>query len=59
MITGAWEGLTDFSRRKTVSSIMLEEGPTGRGVISSSKNVKAKRHRVGLAWHRKDYPGIR
>lgn len=31
---------------------MLEEGPTGKGVRSSSKNVKAKSHRVGLAWHK-------
>jgi len=37
---------------------MLEEGPTGRGMISSGRDVKTKRHRVGLAWHWKDYPGI-
>ena len=27
---------------------MLEEGPTGRGMISSGRDVKTKRHRVGL-----------
>lgn len=31
---------------------MLEEGPTVRGVIRSNRNVKAKRKRVVLAWHK-------
>ena len=37
---------------------MLEEGPAGRAMISSGRNVKAKRRRAGLAWRWKGYPGI-
>lgn len=31
---------------------MLEGEPTGRGMIRSSRNVKAKRNRVVLVWHK-------
>lgn len=31
---------------------MHEVGPTGRGMIRSNRNVKAKRNRVVLAWHK-------
>lgn len=31
---------------------MLEREPTGREMMSSNRNVKAKRNRVMLAWHK-------
>lgn len=31
---------------------MLEGEPTGRGMIRSNRNVKAKRNRVVLVWHK-------
>lgn len=37
---------------------MLEKEPTGREVMRSNRNIKAKRSRVVLAWHREDFPGI-
>lgn len=40
-----------FLKEETVCPIMLEKGPTGREVVRSNKNIKAKRNRVVLAWH--------
>lgn len=34
---------------------MLEKEPTGREVMRSNRNIKAKRNRVVLAWHKERF----
>lgn len=41
-----------LKEEEAVCPIMHEVGPTGRGMIRSNRNVKTKRNRVVLAWHK-------